>query len=499
MTDSGGPGGLVSYQRYRQLVRKYPRTQLLRAVSTAASRLENDRMNNAPIEPHRRNIHGFALAGIARTCLISSNEHRPTVEITDDHLSRLCLTYISVEERRRLVEDRSQDKPGWLVRFLLRTAYEQFPSQWSTIENLGRTYSLLHDFAQDVSDAPNPEAWRDLLGVELDEFMRVGFTMLVAALNNQGVITRDTLRLDSMVPIFEPLTVDEFQAVLDNHFVGSLPELQRLGASKEVRGSERWSMNPLQARPIVDTGAELMMPAPHFLIERFTTVKLYFTGLQAWGTRFSDALGRIFERYVEAQLALLEYAEVHGEVTYGPDGAKSCDFIVVMEVLVLAIEVKIARPIQSFRLGLQEGIDDTLAKLSAAREQVARTVSLIREPNPAFEGIPVDRSIFGLVITLEPFYVQQTMQMSELFEKVDPPTQIICSHELEKLVSGLMSRPDVGARLLQAMQEDENRRADVNQATEGIGDIPANPILATSWDRWAAFPAISRYYPHGAS
>src|SRR4051812_22704655 len=135
-----------------------------------------------------------------------------------------------------------------------------------------------------------------------------------------------------VAPVFAPLSVDEALSVVDRWYSGTLQELKSTGLEKEVAGFEKWSLNPLVARPIINLEDRYLMPCPRWVIDRFTPTGLYFIGWEAWGSDFTDALGFMFEAYVGTQLRLLNHAMVYGEIVYegtGKTEKKTVDFFVV--------------------------------------------------------------------------------------------------------------------------------------------------------------------------
>ena len=122
-----------------------------------------------------------------------------------------------------------------------------------------------------------------------------------------------------------------------------------------MAGREKWSWNPLSATPLVKIGGDLVAPAAHLVLDKITTTGLYYTAAPVWGSRFTDALGAMFENYVGTQLGLLTQAKLHPEIVYGPTGQKSCDYLLVFDEVVVLVEVKALRPTIYVRTGQDDG------------------------------------------------------------------------------------------------------------------------------------------------
>lgn len=468
----------ILYDTFRQRVRRHRRSDLLRSVAALATRIHvTEYEGGAPLNLPNY-VTTFALAGIARTALIAANEHRDPGSAASD-LFKLCRYYVNVEDPA-LSEEPGLDR---LRRTLNRIAYEQFGFQYSLMENVGRTLPLFLDHRSGCPGAPTDAQWETELGIRLEDFVRLGFVLHVAAVRNGGRVTRDLLRADHVAPIFTPLTPAEALEIVDRHFARTLEQLRSDGAEGEQAGLEKWSFNPLVATPVVKVDDSLIAPIPRLVIDRVTPTGLYFDGLGAWGATFTDALGCMFQKYVGTQLALLEHAVVHPEVTFGRPEKKTVDYFVVTPEIVLLVEVKASRPIFATRLGTASGDDDFVVKIGRAVSQIERTAKLIREKHPSLKNIPLDRPLGGLVVTLEPFHLAVTFLYENLVGTPDIPIAIASSHELEGFVAAATTRSDVGHLLHSALNPPAPTPPSLAKAVGHLTRGP-NPILSESWDRF---------------
>jgi hypothetical protein len=259
----------------------------------------------------------------------------------------------------------------------------------------------------------------------------------------------------------------------------------------EIRGYEKWSPNPLQAWPLVAIGTDLVGPTSRYVADKITPSGLYFTGLTAFGSRFTDALGCMFERYVGRQLDLLQHATIHRSREYGIPRKDTTDFLVVTPEVVVLVEVKASRPVLTVRTGQAAGDDDVAAKIGHACEQIDKTVNLIANRDPALADIPTDRPVVGLVVTLEPWYMTETLAYDDLIPKATVPITTASAHELEGVVANLATEVDVGQRLLRALTPGPPvppfampTPSALRNASEGV-EPKNNPILVEGWDRFA--------------
>jgi hypothetical protein len=368
-------------------------------------------------------------------------------------------------------------------RMILRFLYDQALFQYSEMENIGRSVALLLEHAEGCPGALTGDDWRDLLGVTLEEFMRIGFAMHVAAARNGGRISRDLLKAEHVAPIFTPLTAEEALAVIDRLYAGTIPELKAMGQAAEVTGMEKCSFNPLLAKPIVTIRDQYVMPIPRYLIERFSPSGLYFIALAKHGSRFTDALGCMFECYVGTQLELIAAWVVHPEIVYGPHGEKTVDYFVVCDTCVLLVEVKAARPIEATRFGDEGSENDIESKVGHAIDQVNRSADLLlTEPLLAHIN-PEELPVLGLVVTLEPFLLANTDLYNGVLTAPKIPTIIASAHELEGFIANLIGHPDPTRFLTAAYEPPDGQPKSLPKAVEDL-ERQANPILSAAWDRF---------------
>jgi hypothetical protein len=140
--------GPVSYDEFRQRVRRYRRSDVLRAVASLAAEMQRAAFQQGPPVQVPKYVNEFSLAGVARTALIAGNEHRGQ-PLSRDDLVLLCGYCLNVADPA-LKDMAGLDR---LRQLMSRIAFEQFGFQYSEMENVGRTLSLLLD---QVRRSPTP-------------------------------------------------------------------------------------------------------------------------------------------------------------------------------------------------------------------------------------------------------------------------------------------------------------------------------------------------------
>jgi hypothetical protein len=470
--------GPISFEQFKQRVRRHRTTDVLEAIGAFSAELVNAGFRDrAPGEPLA--VQHFSLAAAARAAVLYGNEHRDKPVGRGD-VRDMCGYFSQVEDPALGQEPGMERMRGMLSRIV----YEQASFQYSEMENVGRSVALLLDHAEACEGALSADEWRDLLGVTLEEFMRIGFGMHVAALSNGGRISRDLLTAPHVAPIFTPLPAEQALTVIDTLYAGTVAELRDLGRAVEVPGLEKWSLNPLQVKPIVAAGDGYVMPIPRYVIDRFTPTGLYFIAFARHGSRFTDALGCMFERYVGVQLRQIGAWNTYPEIVYGPHGEKTVDFFVVTETCVLLVEVKAARPIEATRVGDPSSDDDIEKKIGHAIEQINNSAALL-DTNPVLAHInPTGLPVRGMVVTLEPFQLINTPVYNDVLTSARVPTVVVSAHELEGFIAAVLPEPDPDVYLTAAYNPtDELAPRSLSAAVNGL-EHPPNPILAEAWDRF---------------
>ena len=163
---------------------------------------------------------------------------------------------------------------------------------------------------------------------------------------------------------------------------------------------------------------------------------MYYLGIKRWGQAFVCDMGELLEDYIGRQLASMPGVEVHPEVTYNErrNVISSVDWIVVFDDLVLLVEAKATRTPAAARAADITAQGTYEATLGKAFKQVNRTYRALQARVPAFNHIPVDRPMLGLVATLDPWYMANSMAR-EFLPAPEIPTMVASAREVEHLVA----------------------------------------------------------------
>lgn len=466
-----------SFAHFEHQVRQYRQETVLRTVAVVSAWLSHREFGRV-VGPRLPNyVTPFALAAVAEAALVAGTILAKTPANLRD-VVELCGVFSELDD-----PDLEQPADASLRGMMTRIAYQQFEFQISVHDEVARAVGLLLDYLPAQPQAPSSDDWTAVLGVDLPTYMRVVFGTFVAAVQNPAAVSRTLLAQDNVAPIFEPADVPTAHRVIDAWLALPVNAHRQWALRWRVPQREAWSPNSLQHRPVVSTGDELVVPVPQWVVGRMTATGLYYTGAAAFQRQFTDPLGGAFQEYVGAQLRLLDAARVLPEVVYGSPERRTVDWFVVTDQAVVLVEVKASRPVLATRAGADGADEDVLAKVGHARDQIDATVDLIESGHPAVSHIPTDRPLRGLVVTLEPFHLVDTILYADLLPAARIPTATASAHDVESACAILASRRDAGQRLLTALDGQPPTPPSLRNAVEGLPPV-RNPILDGYWARW---------------
>ena len=409
-------------------------------------------------------------AAIARESVVRGNEFRNEVATPDD-VRRLAQLHHAV-----FVEP----VKSTLSAIVGPSIHEQMWWQIGLFEEWTRAVSLYED--ESLGDI---HPWADVLGLTITEAIHAAFIIGLGVNTNGG--KWDPTRLDLVYtdPRMEPHTPRRHVEVLAAYLTAPIADLRQEGQSYDERPDrdqdvEKFPLNPLMRHPLVDLGgAGIWAPVGSLVWRVLLPATLYVEGARAWGTAFTQALGRRYQEYVGALLRNVA-SDVLGEIAYGKGGGRSSvDWIWVTEQAVVLIECKSAGLGIDTRAGggkFPELIERYLVK---GRTQIDTTAEQIFLRTPGFEHIPTDRRIVGLVVTSEPFHFANA-RFDEFGPAGQTPSLVVSARELEHFTS---YDPDEAiVRLLEVFDDDERSTWNLEQALQGK---PAgkHPVSVRAWRR----------------
>jgi hypothetical protein len=471
----------VTYEEFEQRVRRHRPSELVPAIAAITSGMSDDDFRAMK----QRLVFPWGLAAAVRESLCRGNEHRRS-GVTSQDIMEISGAYNALAEP---LLDGSEI--GKLHAFMTRISNEQFPYQQSAFEELTRPYAMFYmDTDSVTSELADRKFWERALGCSMEQFWGVGFFAWVAAQENSGWIDLAILQRPDLAPLFDEVPRDTLERVITQHFSTTRSTLcTRVNEtrSKESR-LRRYDFNPLVRNPlIVWNDGRLLAPIRQLVLRPVSTSGMYFIGLETCATpaerdAFTRDVGELFEAYVGRQLREMHSAEVLPEVRY--DGNRSVDWFLVFPDLLVLIEAKSTRLTQEARMGKPRFVDDVERTLGRAFRQLRTTHDLIRSRHPAVAHVPTDRPIFGLVVTLEPYYLTNNPMIRDMLPDPGLPTHTTSIRELEHLVA-ISTEESIAEFLLDVMTDPERSTWDFFAALGNRSVGARNRILDAAW---AAFP-----------
>jgi hypothetical protein len=435
----------------------------------------------------------WVLAEVARASLIYGTEFNRT-QATDNDLLSCCAAYQALGD-----PELGRRGPDAIGHFLLRIAGEQLTFQQSILNDLSRPVALLEQTKPRKALTVATSGWPErLFGCTLQDYVGAAILLHTGALRNSGTFDLEWLSQPHFAEVTREVPADVLRRVIGDQYAATGEQLRDLQHAAEARTGipdgqyRRFGFNPLSSRPVVAGLADtLLIPVPAFIVRKASSLGIYYTGLEKWGTQFSADLGELFEAYVGRQLELLPDATVFPEVAYGrKKGERSVDWFAVFDDCVVLVEVKSTRPTEPVRLADNRLADALGGILSQAVRQLNTSASLIRNRQPGFEDVPSDRPLVGLVVTMEPFHTVNTPFTSDYLASCDIPFRVCSALELEQLVT--VSDVSVGRLLLDHLRDPEKDGWSVQSALTGHTGT-RNKIID---DAWATYPWKSELDEH---
>ncbi|MER6914018.1 nuclease-related domain-containing protein [Streptomyces sp. NPDC000594] len=388
-----------------------------------------------------------ALLDAAWVSLARGRDGRPAA--TDRDLQQILDLYLALDDP---VTQAPEGMKRW-EGYLQRTIHQQGPWQEDEYSQLSRSIAMLEQTPY-PDDADNPlevilPGWdRDVLGCSLADYLGIAHLVWACATAHPNPRRRGRFALDwypaEDYDQFDGLrSPAQIKAVLNRHFVTTKTKLRAAFPADSDPLLRRYTHNPLRSRPLVGgVPGGYLIPVPAAVLGKATPLGLYYTGgdnNSAWGKAFTNDLGNLFEHYVGRHLDLLPDAEVHPEIQVKISkkvSKKTIDFFVVFPDLVLLVEVKSFRPSEQLRLGGPDFTTLLAKQFTKPFEQINRSVRLLRSgEHQELAGIPTDRRMLGMVVTMEQFHQINTPAHRVALPDTDIPVMVTSIADLEDAVT----------------------------------------------------------------
>lgn len=431
----------------------------------------------------------WALLDAAWVSLARGRDGRPSATSAD--LRQILDLFLALDDPVRLEPEGMERWEGYLQRVI----HHQGPWQEDDYSQLSRSIALLAqtpypDDSEDPLEVILPGWDHDRLGCSLADYLGIVNLVWSCATSHPNPSHRGRFAVDwypnADYDQFDGLrSPAQIKVVLNRHFSTTKNKLRASFPANHDPLLRRYRHNPLRSTPLVRgvTGGYLV-PVPAAVLGKATPLGLYYTGgdnQSPWGQSFTTDVGRLFERYVGRQLALLPDADVQPETLVKISkkvSKKTVDFFVVFPDLVLLIEVKSTRPSESLRLG---GPDFTtlLPKTPIGKgfEQINRSAGFLHSgEHPELADIPNDRRMIGMVVTAEPFHQINTPAHRVDLPETRIPVMVTAIAELEQAVT--ITGTSLAKLLCAAV---DTGAADLRQLFPQYEFLDHNAVLEQGW------------------
>jgi len=483
-----------TWGEFKSAIRLVDRDSLLVQAAAATATIARD---GIPDGWARLGMSAWNIADVARTAIAWGGFQRPEANI--ETLGRLCNLNVQLADESASTDADSRET---LVRIITRLFFQQFPGQRSALAEVARTI-LLFGSAAEYPQGFVPEAmsqgWFEALsgGLTIDDYVGSVFLVSVGAQNNsggfslewldgpqfqelEGVVSPDALRLTFTEHLLT--TASEFKTT-NRRFQDLLPPPQK-----------RFAFNPLADKPFIGgIGTIPIAPWVQAIIAKAFPPAVYHLALPSLGEGFTHDLGKVFQHYVGRQLDLVEgQRQVHPEVRYGSRRARtdSCDWFLDLPGLLVLIECKARQPVESLRTGGTEWLDSVVGSIGKGITQLNRSNRDI--PSLRAEGLQIDatKPRVGLMVTLEPFYLNQNRFLREELPKAEFPIGVVSVSELESLV--VLSAEELS--LIFRKASDSSRENEMLLASPlAADDDRENTLLVSTWESIGLFGRVAEW------
>jgi hypothetical protein len=474
---SSRPPREYTYKEFSDYARRFNQEDLLTAVAQLAAALPDD-VSELPY----RTTPPWALAGLVKASICEGNPYRSTGVRPKDILVG-CHMYNNL-----LTHELHQPGLNSAFNILACIAYEQFPYQESIFEEMARPELFFGDYSgRKQLEVISEESLTDLLGAPVRTAVAVALILYASTRENAGFFDPAWLDLPMFAKVLDVIPRERILAVIDSVFAGSVEQFKQQATEAPLLPYlERYLFNPLTARPLLRLrDGRLLSPVLQAIGRKLSPIELYHLGIKRWGQAFARDMGKLLEDYIGRQLANMPGVEVHPEVAYTEkkNVIDSVDWIVVFDDLVLLVEAKATRTPAAARAADVTAQGTYQATLGKAFKQINRTYGALQAGVSAFDHVPKDRLMLGLVATLDPWYMANSMAR-EFLPTTDIPTMVASAREVEHLV-GIGQRRSVSGILSEIMRPDDERQTWELGTALGSFDEPTdrNPLLDEAWGR----------------
>ncbi|MGO2746225.1 hypothetical protein [Microbacterium sp.] len=487
-----------TWEQFRAAVRRVDRDSLLINAAGASSLIARG------LDPEEWQAHGltpWTIADVARTALAWGGFARPEADM--ETLALLGNMNVQIADEVNDPEDASSERVG---RMLTRIIFEQFPGQRGVMDEVARTVLLFG------SRARFPEGFRAkkmvpdwfagiTQNLSLEQYVESVLMIAVIAERCNGAFSLDWLDKPPLSDLADVLDAGSIRNTFEGLLLTTVDEFKMTNRRQQdpVKSAQKkYAFNPLADKPFIQGIAPTpIAPWVQAVIAKALPPAIYHRGLSALGEGFTRDLGAVFQEYTGRQLDVLAEGHVHPEVAYGSKKTRqdSCDWFLDLPGVLVLVECKARQPNEELRTRGADWLDSVTGSIGKGVRQLNRSNTDFQKISAVCPQIDPAKPRVGLVVTLEPFYINQNWFMWEHLERSEFPVGIVSIGELESLVtldpaelSELLLGAVAAARSSEVL---EDSLLLLNPALT-TADGRENPLLREAWDSIELFDRIDR-------
>ncbi|CAH0168661.1 hypothetical protein [Plantibacter cousiniae (nom. nud.)] len=505
-------GGAYTWDGFKSAVRRVDRDSLIAEAAAVTAIFAN---GEDPTEWKRLGVTPWTVADVARTSLAWGGPGRTRAE--RQTLFRLCnMNALLIDEESGssvgsdneadgVIPDESAEEievsRERLGRILARIYFEQFPGQRSILAEVARSI-LLFGSASEIPSGYSPKmmtpGWFERLtgGFTLDDYVESVFLFSVIAQQQSGRVSLDDLDSPALLELGDVFSLDAARRVFTDHLVTRVAEFKatnRVWQDPLPSAAKKFAFNPLTNRPIVEGIASGgVAPWVQAIITKALPPSIYFLPQTDLRKSFADDLGPVFQHYTGRQLELIDGPkQVLPEERYklGKQEIDSCDWFLDLPDVLVLIECKARQPIESLRVGGSDWLRSIEDSVGKGIRQLNRSHAHIKSISSVRAEIDTTKPRVGIVVTLEPFYLNQNWLIRERLDQAEFPLGVLSIGELETLV--LLSANELGQALLTCAGAAEDNVMLLNPALDETHGRE-NALLVSTWESIGLFTRINR-------
>ncbi|MFI1303380.1 hypothetical protein [Streptomyces sioyaensis] len=156
------------------------------------------------------------------------------------------------------------------------------------------------------------------------------------------------------------------------------------------------------------------------------------------------------------------------------------------------MEVKSVRPTTHLRLAGEQRVDEVKRMLGRAYEQIDNTAALVASGQKEFAGVPSERPVHGLIVTMEPFHIVNAPVQRPQLPATTVPVTVCSISELENMVT--ITDTPVGRLLLERAADPQRSTYALSEALSGHTHA-RNAVLDAGWDSYPWHHAAAGQVP----